>query len=62
MTESQRLERELNELDDPDVEPECDSDSTGIGNDKPVSEGVVSPHVHIASGDGLDVTVTVRAR
>ena len=69
VTDSQRLEQELSELDDPDVEPERDSntlepvnDSTGIGNNKSISsEGVVSPHVHIASGDGLDVTITVKA-
>ena len=67
VTDSQRLEQELGELDDPDVEPERTlesvNDSTGIGNDKPVtSEGVVSRHIHIANGEGLDVSVTVKAR
>lgn len=61
------LDQELDRLDD--VEPECGFDSTEC--DLGTKSGKVSgtemwnadtPHLHIASGDSLEVTVTIKPR
>ena len=72
-----RLEQELDELDDPDMELGhttnavesgngsigMENETTGVvcGSELNADVGVVSPHIHIASGGSLDVTVTVKA-
>ena len=61
------LDQELDRLDD--VEPECDFDSTecNMGMKSGKVSGmkiwnVDSPHLHIPSGESLEVTVTIKAR
>ena len=72
-----KLEQDLDELDDPDVDVGCKSISelgNGTGNEANSTGstshdsgrgsvvGVVSPHIHIASGQSLEVSVVVKAR
>ena len=76
-TKCRKLEHDLDELDDSDVDVGCKSISElGIGTGNEANStgstshdsgrgsvvGVVSPHIHIASGQSLEVSVVVKAR